>query len=166
VASLTRTSADAVVRETAWLRTVGDGLPALAKEAGGPFDVVQAYMPRTPALETRCLFVLRPTIKAVRFAAVRSMNRYQFKLRVWWPANDGKGEVEDDQQALDDAVELVLQRIGGTPGDKTHGGRFLSVAENGEETTVQFLDPMRSLPDVMALMCDITYPADDPETLG
>ncbi len=159
------TTADAIARETAWLRTGGDGLPALEAANGGPFDVVQAYFPRTPASEQRSLFVMRNRLRSVRFANIRNMAKHHLLLRLWWPAVAGDGAVESDQQALDDAVELVFARIGGTLGDKTHGGRFLSVAESGDQEAT-FHDPMRSLPEVGALICDITYDADDYETIG
>lgn len=163
---LTRTSANAVDRETAWLATSGDGLPALLADAGGPFDVVQAYWPRTPELSKRGLYVMRRRIRTKRFAAVRGMNKYPFALRIVWPALDGDGKAENDQRALDEAVELVLQRIGGTVGDKTHGGRFLSVSEDGEETNVEFDEPAHTLADTACLTATITYNADDPETIG
>ncbi len=159
-------SADAVARETAWLTSVDDGLPALAAVAGGPFDVIVPYFPRTPQTTCRSLFVLRKTLTAKRFAAIRSMNQHLFLLRIWWPAADGDGVAENDQAGLDEAVDLVLARVGGFLGDKTHGGRFLSVAENGADTEVTFVDPMRTLPEIGALLADITYPADDVETIG
>lgn len=52
------TTADAVDRETAWLQTVGDSLPALLSTAGGPFDNVQGYYPRTPSMEQKTLYVM------------------------------------------------------------------------------------------------------------
>lgn len=164
--ALRNTSADAVQRETAWLREIGDTLPALLEEAGGPFEIVQAYWPRTPEASKRGLYVMRQRIRTVRFAAQRQMNKYPFLLRIVWPAFDGDGCVENDQGALDEAVELVLQRIGGLQFDKTHGGRFLSVAEGGEEQSVTFDDPARSLAESGCLTASIAYTADDVETIG
>ncbi len=74
--------------------------------------------------------------------------------------------MEKDQADLDVAVDKVLARVGGTLNDKTHGGRFLSVAENGDETEVTFADPARTLPDLGMLLAEVTYPADDVETVG
>ncbi len=166
MAPLTVTSASAVDRETAWLRTSGDTLPGLLAEVGGPFDTIQAYFPRTPAAEQRALYVMRRTLRGVRFAAVRSMARHAFLLRIAWPARDGRGEAEEDQRALDEAIELVLRRVDGPPYDKTHGGRFLSAGEGLEEVTTTFTDAARTLPEVGMLLADITYTADDPETIG
>jgi hypothetical protein len=160
------TTADAVARETAWLRTSGDGLPALLVAAGGFFDILQGYATRTPGSEQRSLYVTRRTIRNKRFAAVRQMNKYDFLLRIWWPARDGDGAVETDQADLDAAVEAVFARVGGTLGDKTHGGRFLSVAEDGADLTAVFADPMQTIPNLGALLVDITYSADDVETIG
>jgi len=158
------TTATAVKREAAWLKTSGDGLPGLLESAGGPFDIVQAYLQRTPP-EVRSLYVLRSRLVSTHFAAVRRMPKYRFLLRVVWPIRDPQGEAEDDQQLLDDAVELVLARITGFTHDKTHGGRFLSVGET-DEPTVVFADPARTMYDFNALTCDITYGADDYETVG
>ncbi len=158
--------ADAVARETAWLCTAGDGLPALLAEHDGPFDVVQGYHPRTPSSEQRSLYVMRRTLKSNRFAAVRRMAVHSFVLRLWWPASDGEGVMENDQAALDVAVGKVIARVAGPPFDKTHGGRFLSVAEGDSELAVSFSDPARSVPDLGALVAEISYSADDPETIG
>ncbi|MFI0914226.1 hypothetical protein [Streptomyces abikoensis] len=161
-------SADAVAREAAWLSDFNpaDGLPALLATLGGPFDVVQAYMPRTPAQRRAQLYVLRRQVREERTAHVRRMARHLFELRVIWPASSPSGSGEDSQQTLDNAIELILQRVGGLMLDKTHGGRFLSVAENPGEVTVDFADPEPSLRDRADLRCTITYWADDAEING
>lgn len=162
---MTYTSADAVDRETAWLRTSGDGLPALLKEAGGPFDIIQAYVARTPPTERRALYVTRNQLRSVRFAAIRQQNKHPLRLHIWWPANDQGGEVENDQRELDVAIDAVFARIRGPVGDKTHGGRFLAVGEEGDTTAV-FGDPARTLAEAAVLLVDVTYLAVDIETLG
>ncbi|MCY0917056.1 hypothetical protein OS965_02545 [Streptomyces sp. H27-G5] len=161
-------SADAVIREAAWLVDFNavDGLPALHASQGGPFDVVQAYLPRTPQQRRPQLYVIRRRLQEVRTAHVRRMARHWFELRVVWPTSSPSGAAEGPQQALDDAVELVLQRIGGLMLDKTHGGRFLSVAEDPAEVTVEYSDPTESLPNRADLLCAISYAADDVETNG
>ncbi|MEV5944240.1 hypothetical protein [Streptomyces sp. NPDC051994] len=161
-------SADAVARETAWLAAYDpfDGLPALLTAQGGPFDVVQAYLPRTPAQRKSQLYVMRRRLQDVRTAHVRRMARHQFELRIIWPASSPSGSAETPQQALDSAVELVLQRIGGLMLDKTHGGRFLSVAEDPAEVAVDFADPTPSLRDRADLTCIVSYSADDVEING
>lgn len=164
----TPSTANAVKREAEWLAAYNpaDGLPALLKTQGGPFDVVQPYWPRTPAARRNSLYVLRRNIQSVRTANVRSMDRYQFLLRIIWPQSSRTGGAEVVQQALDDAVELVLLRVGGLFMDKTHGGRFLSVAENPPQTDADFLDQEASIAGNVDLRCDITYWADDWETSG
>lgn len=159
-------TADAVTRETAWLKTSGDGLPALLATAGGPFDNIQAYFPRTPSMEQRSLFVLRQRIRQPRTENVRLMSHYPFLLRIWWPLLSADGSAEEEQEALDNAVDLVLQRVSGPEFDKTHGGRFLSVAENPRLVDVAFHDPMVTLMQRNTLICDITYSADDLEITG
>jgi hypothetical protein len=159
-------TADAVDRETAWLTTVGDSLPALQTSQGGPFDTVQPYWRRTPAGRTTQLYVIRKTIREERLANVRVMPRYQFELRIVWPQSSSTGAAENPQRALDAAVDLVLQRIRGFPGDKSHGGRFRSVAENPREVTVDFADPVRSIDARADLEATVVYWADDTEITG
>ncbi|MFD9632826.1 hypothetical protein [Streptomyces violascens] len=159
-------TADAVDREAAWLASFGDGLPALLAAAGGPFDVVQAYLRRTPQGRTKQLYVTRRHLREERFAHPRRMPRYQFELRIIWPMSSNSGAAEDSQRALDEAVDLVLQRVGGFVGDKSHGGRFLSAAENPPEVTVSFSDPERSMDARADLEATVSYWADDTEITG
>jgi hypothetical protein len=160
------TTADAVDREADWLTTSGDGLPALLTTAGGPFEIVQAYWRRTPAGRATQLYVIRKALHEERFANVRRMARYQFELRIIWPQSSATGAAEGVQRSLDAAIDLVLQRVGGLPGDKSHGGRFLSVAEHPPEVTVDFADPVRSLDARADLEATVSYWADDTEITG
>lgn len=161
-------TADAVDRETAWLAAFdpADGLPALHKDQGGPFDVLQAYLPRTPAARRCQLYVLRRRLAEDRTANVRSMARYAFELRITWPLSSLTGAAEGCQRDLDAAVDLVLKRVGGLLFDKTHGNRFLSVAENPGQISVEFGDPDQSIAAKADLFASITYMADDIETNG
>lgn len=161
-------SADAVTREAAWLAAFdpADGLPALHASQGGPFDVIQGYMPRTPQQRRTQLYVLRRRLHEVRTAHVRRMARHHFELRIIWPASSPSGSAEGPQQALDDAIELVLQRVGGLMLDKTHGGRFLSVAEDPAEVIVDYADPADSIGGRADLLCTVSYAADDAEING
>lgn len=153
---------DAVARETAWLLTTGDGLPAL-KAPVGPWDNIQAYYPRTPYLEQRSVYVLRHQIQQRRFGAQRVMHTYPFRLILWWPLQNAIGSAEEEQQAFDDAIDLALQRILGPLGDKTHGGRFLSVGEGADLLSVDYTDPEQTIPTMGGLRAEITYAADDVE---
>lgn len=161
-------SADAVVREADWLTAFNpaDGLPALHASQGGPFDVIQQYLPRTPQQRRTQLYVIRQRLHEVRTANVRRMARHHLQLRIVWPASSPSGAVEPAQQALDEAVELVLLRVGGLMLDKTHGGRFLSVAEDPAEVIVDFADPAESMAARADLLCTVSYAADDIETNG
>lgn len=161
-------SADAVTREAAWLAAFdpADGLPALSTSLGGPFDVIQGYMPRTPQQRRTQLYVLRRRLHEVRTAHVRRMARHHFELRIIWPASSPSGSAEGPQQALDEAIELVLLRVGGLMLDKTHGGRFLSVAEDPAEVVVDYADPADSVAGRADLLCTVSYAADDTEING
>lgn len=157
------TTADAVDRETAWLNTTGDGLPELVKtdSGGGPFDVVQAYYPRTPNMNQRAVYVLRSRIRQIRYSNGRLHNQYPLRLVLQWPLLAVNGSAEDEQRAFDAAVDLVLQRVAGPLLDKTHGGRFMQAAEDPREVGVEFHDPLETIPRLGALLAEVTYQATD-----
>ncbi len=157
-------TADAVARETAWLTTSGDGLPALLKINGGRWDIVQAYAPRTPATRQNQIWVLRRAVRVTRSANVRRMPHYGFELICGWTLSAASGNAESDQAAFDQAIDDVIARIGGPIGDKTHG-TFLSVAENPTAIDVQFLSAPQSM-TTCAFEARITYEADDLEFTG
>jgi hypothetical protein len=152
---------DAIEREAAWLTTSGDGLPALLKAAGGPFDLVQGYWPRTAAKNRRGVYVTRPRIHNERSASIRTMPTYTFVLKIVWPMLASSGSAEDDQRALDDALDLIVTRVAGPLMDKTHGNRFLSVAEKPAWVDVDVDDPERVLADDRVFRAVVTYSADD-----
>jgi hypothetical protein len=156
-------TADAVARETAWLAAydVADGLPGLLRENGGPFDVVQAYVPRTGAQRQSRLYVTRTQLRVERFGFNRKINHHSFMLRLYWPQSSPTGQAESVQAAFDAAVDLVVQRVSGLVQDKTHGARFLSVAEDPPSIDVQFSDPEASIQAKAELTALITYQADD-----
>lgn len=159
------TTANAVDREAAWLATSGDGLPALLRSAGGPFDVVQGYLPRTPAQSQASLFLRRTRISDDRWSNQLKRARYSFSVRAEWrigTTTAGLGIGEAEQRAFDAAIELVIQRIRGTLADHSHGGAFLSVAEAPSPASidVSFVDPDTTM-STRALRADITYFADD-----
>lgn len=139
-------SADAVAREAAWLLTSsGDSLPFLPVSAGGPWDVIAAY---TQGAQTRtqatAIYVTRGRAQQYRVANQRIRPRYPMRLELRWPVRQispGSSSIAaEEQQAFDDAIELLRQRVTGPLGDKTHGGRFLSAAEvkGGPGIDVQF----------------------------
>ncbi|MCC9307684.1 hypothetical protein LN042_11315 [Kitasatospora sp. RB6PN24] len=156
-------TADAVDREVAWLNTsVNDGLPLLPASAGGPWQNIQAYRARTPGRKSTNIFVLRSHTHLRRTANARRMPTYEFHLKVVWPLTSGAGSAETDQRALDAAIDKLLQRIDGQLGDKSHGGRFLSVAENPDNVTVTYEDPEQTLP-MGEFHAEVVYYADDTE---
>jgi hypothetical protein len=82
-------------------------------------------------------------------------------LRLYWPQSSPTGQAESVQAAFDAAVDLVVQRVSGLFQDKTHGARFLSVAEDPTSIDVQFADPVQSIQAKAELAATITYQADD-----
>jgi hypothetical protein len=160
-------TADAVAREAGWLATSTDALPALLAPAG-PFEVVQGYWPAAK-LRTKAtgLYVEARATDDNRASNQRIRPQYQFTLRIIWPVRATTPPIaETEQQNLDNAIDLVLQRIRGPVGDKTHGGAFLSVAENPRTVTVSRGDPAVTIPEDGALTCLITYRCDDYELNG
>lgn len=155
---------DAVQREADWLATFGDGLPALLAVNGGPWDIIQAYWRRTPPSEKTGIYVLRTAFSDERVANIRIRDTYDFSLKLIWPVRAvAEGLAEQEQQNLDDAVDLLIQRIRGPLGDKTHGGRFLSAGEvpRMPGVHVQFEDPEITIPQLKSLRATVSYPADD-----
>jgi uncharacterized protein YkuJ len=154
---------DAVDREAAWLSTSGDGLPALRKSDGGPFQILQPRWPRVPSSSKTGLYVLRApsgSHRIERFAAIRSMPMTMFTLHLFWPMTNGQGSAETEQLNFEQAIDLVLARIEGFPGDKTHGGRFMAVGEPG--ITVNYDDVEQAM-QTRIFRASISYSADDME---
>ena len=163
-------TADAEAREVAWLTTSGDSLPALLASAGGPWQVVQAFWPgaKFPANKTG-IYVQRRRTRVERFGGRRIMPKYEFFLKLVWPVKStAAGIAETEAQNFSNAIELLRQRVSDLPGDKSHGSRFLAVAEAPAGTffDVDYADPEVTIPQQKALRATVTYPADDPEILG
>lgn len=162
-----QTTADAVDRETAWL-TRTDSLPPLLVDSGGKWDLVQAYVPRTPAKRKNQIWVTRSSLRMARFALIRKQASYGFRLRCWWTLSSGQGSAEADQRAFDAAINDVLMRINGIGpdgqvADKTHNIAFKSVAEDPGLIDVQFMEADRTILPTADFYAEITYSADDPE---
>lgn len=152
---------DALDRETAWLTTTGDTLPDLTEL----FQVIQARWPRTPAKMKTSLYVLRQpgtSFHLERFASIRTLPTTSFLLRLAWPLNDGTGSAETSQLAFEQAIDAVVTRILGLIEDKTHGGRFLSVAEDRAGVNVQYDDPAEGISRGL-FTARVLYNGDDPE---
>jgi hypothetical protein len=157
------TTADAVARETAWLTAV-DALPPLLIASGGRWEFVQGYRPRTPLMTSNEIWVTRRAIRIERFGMIRKIAKYQFVLRAYWGKTSGTGQAEADQAAFDVAINDVLTRINGIGppvADKTHGNRFMSVAEDPTQIDVVFTPPDAAGGPRLVLQADISYWADD-----
>jgi hypothetical protein len=161
-------TADAVTREAVWLSRSGDGLPALLSETGGPWDVINGYWPRTPSYRINGIYVLRSRLQDIRISNQRKRPAHQFRLKLIWVVGStttAVGIAETEQFAFDTAVDLLLHRIRGTLGNKTHGGAFLSVGETpgrSPEISVDF-DPPETTMDRGFLSGTVIYSADDLE---
>lgn len=159
------TTADACAREAAWLCTSGDTLPSLLSADSGPWDIIQAYLPRTPQQQRTQIYVLRRRLVTARFGQQRRMATHHFQLSLVWPvgATTTSPQIAElEQGALDSAVALLVTRIEGFVNDKSHGQRFLSVAEapNGSQINVEYGDPAQAATEGR-LTATVTYTADD-----
>lgn len=160
------TLVDAVTREVAWLNTTGDGLPDLPKSAGGPWDVIQRYSARTPAVRKCAIYALLPTMTETRISNARKRQTFTFRHRLEWPIGGSTvdtGFWEQEQDNFAGAVDLLVARIRGTLRDHSHGGRFLSAAEEGPNGRIiaTFEDPPDSRAQGIALLRGhIVYTAD------
>jgi len=160
-------SGDVVDREVAFLSASGDGLPALLKAAGGPWDIVQSYWPRTPYTRQNGIYLTRATLTGTRFSNQRRIETNDFRGKLRWPIGNttvGTNIWEDEQRAFDAAIALLVSRVYGFLGDHMHGGAFLSVAEAPEpgRVIVHFDDPEHiATMGTNILSATITYSADD-----
>jgi hypothetical protein len=127
-------TADACEREASWLSAANDGLPSLLAVNGGPWKVIAAYFQGAQTrTQAPAIYVTRGKAEQIRVANQRIRPRYPMRLELYWPVltiNPGASSIAaQEQQNLDDAIELLRQRVTGPLGDKSHGGRFLSAAE-------------------------------------
>lgn len=166
------TISDAADREVAFLVTTGDGLPSLLATVGGPWGTIERGWPSRLPTRDSGLYLMRLTVTEQRFSNARKLVRHDFQGRAWWPLGTSGAELGDwqaEQAALDTAVDLLIQRIRGTVGDHTHGGRFLSVAEAPDpgRIVVRFADPeVTATASPPVLRADISYSADDTDFTG
>lgn len=152
-------------REAAWLTTTGDALPSLLSVNGGPWDVIQAFWTRTPPTQQTQCYVMSLTISDERVANIRIRPVYEITLELHWPVvMTGVPLAEGEQQAFRNAIDLLVQRIRGPIGDKTHGA-FLSVAEVPREPGVHVVieHPGTTVPASKELRASVTYFAEDYE---
>lgn len=139
--------ATAVTREANWFTNdppVGgsfNAAPPLQSANGGPFTIVQAYLPAVD-MEARALYIYRPAGgSVVRVGAGGVMTvQHDFVALIEWPYLGGNaaGSMEAELQALDAALGAVVARIVGPLGDKSHGGQFASVGEGDSGTNFRF----------------------------
>jgi hypothetical protein len=156
--------------EAQWLQayTPSDGLPALGAINGGPLDVIQAYLPRTPHKMKRQLYVLYGETIDQRTGMQHTISTHRLTLRILWPLSATSMTGEAAQAGLENAVRLTIARVRGIVLDHTHGGRFLSAAEGvtaedqDARISVSYADPEQALAGGV-LRADITYTVDDLE---
>jgi hypothetical protein len=164
------TGTDTVLtREAAWLCIATDSLPALLTVNGGPWDVIQAYVPRTPATQKTQCYVTRSGFDDAHPLSQRYRVQHEIVLRLIWPIRQTSSPLgEQEQQAFDTAIDLLIQRIQGPLGDKTHGGAFLSAGQvpDAMPPHVRYEDAEITMAADKNLRATVTYPVDDEEFNG
>lgn len=167
------TALSAVQREAAWLAAYNpaDGLPPLLSSTGGRWDIVAAYLPRTPPTRQAAIYLVRASLEETRFANQRKRQSHGFRAYLFWPigsSTTASGIWESEQLAFDLAVDDLVARIRGTLLDHTHGGQFMSVAEapTGGRIGVRFVEPTASANTPAMLTADVTYSADSTDIVG
>jgi hypothetical protein len=161
-------SQSAEMREAAWLSQSGDSLPSLLTANGGPFELVEAFDPvaARPKMKNT-LYVMALHVADQRVSNMRIRPQYEITLDISWPARKpGTPLAETAMQDMKNAVDLVLQRVRGLVGDKTHGGRFLSVAEVPAMASVAYSDPAATIPGGGYVGATVSYRCDDFEING
>lgn len=159
-------TANAVAREASWLARSGDGLPSLLKDAGGPWTAINAYWPRTPQYRQSTIYVMRSRLRDIRVSNQRKRPEYTFRLKMIWPIGStttAANIAETEQANFDYAIDLVIERVRGTVGDKTHGGAFLSVGETpgpNPDIVVEYEMPESTVSSAY-LCATMSYAADD-----
>jgi hypothetical protein len=157
----------AVAREAAWLAISNDTLPDLS--AAG-WEVIQAYWPGARwASQKPGIYVTRRMTNDDHPNAQRYRPQYTFTLKLHWPVRNPTPPIaETEQQAFDTAIGYLLMRIRGLPEDKTHGGRFLTVAEVPGTTgaSVDYEDPALTIAADKELRATVSYRADEIEFYG
>lgn len=155
----------AVDREVAWLSVVNDSLPALLTTAGGPWQTINAYRPRTPATRQTAVYVLRSGFTDQRVANQRRRRTHDIVANCIWPigsSTTGMDLWENEARAFDAAVDLLITRVMDLVGDHTHGGRWLSAAEVPDRISVRFEDPERTASaNPAVLLATATWSVDD-----
>jgi hypothetical protein len=162
-------SGDAIQREADWLNTVDGILPSLPSSAGGPWEVIGAYVQGAQTrTQATAIYVMRGAVQQVRVANQRIRPRYPMRLELRWPVrvtSPGSSSIAaTEQQAFDDAIELLRQRITGPLGDKSHGGRFLAAAEavRGQVAVdVRFEKAAQTIKADKELRASVSYFIDD-----
>lgn len=126
--------ADALQREADWFSSVVPGMPPMAVDQGGPWDLIVPYgrAKGTVPEGRKTLYVARESAADGRIAIQQRTHAYMIILTLSWPVRSKGSQPEDDMAALDQAIEDLLTRIRGPFMDHTHGARFLSVAEGHE----------------------------------
>jgi hypothetical protein len=132
--------------------------------------VIAAY---TQGAQTRtqatAIYVTRGRAQQYRVANQRIRPRYPMRLELHWPVRQispGSSSIAaEEQQAFDDAIELLRQRVTGPLGDKTHGGRFLAAAEvkGSPGIDVQFGDAAQTIREAKEVRATMLYFIDDLE---
>ncbi len=125
-----------------------DGVPALEKTAGGPFDIVTPHLRRLSQAR-RQLFLTHGNDRDVPSSKSTRRTEHEVLALVLWPAAGAGARAHEDQAVLGEAVAAVVARVHGPAGDIGHGNRWFrtgptSVEPAGPLETLRFADAIGS----------------------
>lgn len=140
---------DAADREAAWFTDdlSSISIPPLLNNGtnGAPFKVVASGLREPSKVGQYCFIDLQRVIEH-RVALQRKRQIYSLVATCLWTRTQDRAHANIDQANFLAALELVVQRVRGPIGDKTHGGRFLASGEiDSNEIAIDMPDWNRAL---------------------
>jgi hypothetical protein len=119
---------DVLAREEAWYLAdlANRGLLPLLAASGGPFDVVAAN-PRRLSQGKRQLWLAHAESNMGRGSKQDTRWDHDLVVLALWSSMQSSVRADDDERTLDLAVQRVIDRIKGPPGDRGHDGRWWAV---------------------------------------
>lgn len=103
-----------------------EGLPALTKDQGGPFDIVTPHVRRLSQVRLQLYLGHGPTSQGRGSKTLVRLDHQVLAIVLVAAAGAGTRE-HVDQATVESAVSKVVARVIGPPGDVGHGGRWFSV---------------------------------------
>ncbi len=128
---------DVLERETAWYLQAVPGLPVLVGDPDGPFHVVASQVRRLTQHRNQLYLGILSSVEGRGSKNGARRIDHEITALVLWGRRQSGARAHVELDALDDALERVVQRVQGTPELPKHDGRWWMVSP----TTVEFPAP-------------------------